>query len=414
MKICYCGIIQNLCKILLKSLIFEVYNYKMTLKFKNHIRKLYEDRGKRNMNYKVGKSSNKDLREAVREATREIQSPKLLLFFADVEHFEEYTALINEEYPDTIVMGSTTYAGFCMDGAYKDSLLVMGIEDGIECFADVLEEVDRYPLKYVDRIKGCVEKFKDLKNTVCFEISTGLVGCEEMVLSTFSSVLESKEIPLFGGTAGDHGKAEKTLISLNGVIYEKACIFVIIKNLGGKIKLYRENIYKPTKHYFTATKVDVKNRIVHEYDHKPAAVVTAEALNTSVKELSGYLDGYPLGRIIGGDMYITANQMVTSNNGMAYHARVYNNSKMVLLEPDDYKNVISETIEKVKKEVPKPSLAIMINCLARSILFENDGYLDTFAKSMGNALGNYIGFAGYGEQLNQQHFNQTMVLAVFE
>jgi hypothetical protein len=354
------------------------------------------------------------MKEAISEATAGFKAPKLILFFSDIKHFESYTVLLREKYNNGIIIGSTTFAGFCKEGAYKDSLIVMGIEDGIECYADVLEEVNRYPVKYVDRIENCINQFKDITNTVCFEISTGLIGCEELVLSTFNSVLDSKNIPLFGGTAGDYGKAEKTMISLNGTVYENACVFVFIKNLGGKIKLYRENIYKPTEHYFTATKVDVKNRIVYEYDNKPAAKVTADALNTTVEELPKYLDCYPLGRIIGGDMYITANQLITKNNGMAYHARVYNNSKMVLLEPDDYKAVISETIHKVKKDIPQPSLAIMINCLARSILFEQDGYLNEFAKGMSKALGNYIGFAGYGEQLNQQHFNQTMVLAVFE
>lgn len=366
------------------------------------------------MNYKVGKSSNNDLKEAIAEATKEFDSPKLILYFADIDHFEEYSPLLQEKFCNSIVMGASTYAGFCKDGAYKNSLLVWGIEEGIECYADVLEEVDRYPLKYVDRITNCINQFKEVTNTVCFEISTGLIGCEELVLSTFNSVLEQKEIPLFGGTAGDHGKAEKTRIALNGRVYDNACVFVMIKNLGGRIKLYRENIYKPTQHYFTATKVDVKHRIVHEYDHKPAAMVTAQALGTTVNELGQYLDGYPLGRLIGGEMYITANQMVTKDNGMAYHARVYNNSKMVLLEPDNYKEVINHTIKTIKEDIPKPSFCIMINCLARSILFEQDGYLDAFAKNMSEALGDYIGFAGYGEQLNQQHFNQTMVVAVFE
>ncbi|MDF2542931.1 MAG: hypothetical protein K0S47_2649 [Herbinix sp.] len=366
------------------------------------------------MNYNIGKSSRSDLKEAVSEAVAGFQSPKLILFFSSTQYFDSYTVLLKERFSESIIIGSTTFAGFCKDGAYKDSLLVMGIEDGIECYADVLEEVNRYPVKYVDRISNCISKFSNVTNTVCFEISTGLIGCEELVLSTFNSILDTKNIPLFGGTAGDYGKAERTMVSFNGTVYENACVFVFIKNLGGRIKLYRENIYKPTDHYFTATKVDVKNRIVYEYDHKPAAKVTAEALNTTVDELPNYLDGYPLGRMIGGEMYITANQMVTKNNGMAYHARVYNNSKMVLLEPDDYRSVINETINKVKKDIPHPSLAIMINCLARSILFEQDGYLNEFAKNMSNAMGNYIGFAGYGEQLNQQHFNQTMVLAVFE
>lgn len=366
------------------------------------------------MDYKVGRSSNMNLNEAVSEAVKGLVSPKLILFFSDVQHFEGYTAIIKEKFEKSIILGATTFAGFCKHGAYKDTLLVMGIEDGIECYADILEEVDRYPLKYVDRITGCIDKFNNISNTVCFEISSALISCEELVLSTFNSVLSEKNIPLFGGSSGDAGRAEKTMISFNGKVYNNACAFVIIKNLGGKIKLYRENIYKPTNHYFTATKVDVRNRIVYEYDNKPAAKVTAEALNTTVEDLSKYLDSYPLGRIIGNEMYITANQMVTKNNGMSYHARVYNNSKMVLLEPDDYKRVNNETIEKVKREMPNPSMSIMINCLARSMLFENDGYLNEFARNMGSALGNYIGFAGYGEQLNEQHFNQTMVLAVFE
>lgn len=366
------------------------------------------------MKYKIGKSSKNNLEEAVSEATMGFESPKLILFFSDIEHFQGYAERINEKFKDSIAIGSVTFAGFCKDGAYKNTLLAMGIEDGIECYAGILEEVNRYPLKYVDRVVECVDKIHDYSNTVCFEISTALVGAEELILSTLNSVLEGKNIPLFGGSSGDSGKAEKTMISFNGKVYNNACAFVLIKNLGGKIKLYRENIYKPTAHYFTATKVDVRKRTVYEYDNKPAAKMMAEALNTTVQNLPEYLDNYPFGRIIGNDMYITANEMITENNGISYHARVYDNSKMVLLEPADYKKVNDETIDRVKSDIPNPSLVIMVNCLARSILFEKDGYLNEFAKKMSRALGNYIGFSGYGEQFNQQHFNQTMVLAVFE
>ncbi|WNS45978.1 FIST N-terminal domain-containing protein [Paenibacillus sp. MMS20-IR301] len=366
------------------------------------------------MKYSVGRSAKLDIKEAVAEATAGLSAPKLLLFFADVEHFGQYNEEIKARFGDSILLGSSTFAGFCKDGAYKEGLLVMGIDEGIECYADVLEEADRFPLKYVDRINGCLDKFNNLQDIICFEISAALISCEELVLSTLNSVLEEKGIPLFGGSAGDYGRAERTMISLNGNVYNNACAFVFIKNLGGKIRLYRENIYKPTIHHFTATKVDERNRIVHEYDNRPAARVVAEALNTTLSELPKYLDSYPMGRIIGNEMYITANQMVTADQGMSYHAKVYNNSQMVLLEPDDYKAVIHNTIETVKRDIPQPSLALMVNCLARSMLFEGDGYLNEFAQEMSAALGDYAGFAGYGEQLGQQHFNQTMVLAVFE
>jgi hypothetical protein len=292
--------------------------------------------------------------------------------------------------------------------------LVLGIESGIECYGNVLEEVDRYPVKYVDRIEEAMNHFHDCNNTVCLEMSTALISSEELIISTLNSVLMKKQIPLFGGSAGDSGTADRTLISYNGVVYERACVFAIIKNLNGKIKLFRENIYRPTQHYFTATKVDVKNRIVYEYDHKPAAEVMAKALNTDIAHLPKYFDCNPLGRMIGEDMYITANQMITKNNGIAYHARVYKNSHMVLLEQDDYREVIKNTMTQISKEIPKHSLAIMVHCLARCLLFEGDGYLNEYAKQMGSVLGDYVGFSGYGEQMNQKHFNQTMVVAVFE
>ena len=366
------------------------------------------------MNYKVLKSTKSDIKEAVLEATIGIRSPKLVLFFSGTENFKDYTVEIRKIFSTSLVIGSTSIAAICNDGAYKDGLIVIGIEDGIECYGNVLEDVDKYPIKYVERISECVNKIHDYSNTVCFEVCTALISCEELVLSTLNSVLDEKNIPLFGGSAGDKGNAENTMISFNGIIYDKGCAFVIIKNLGGRIRLYKENIYKETNNYFTATKVDLRKRIVYEYDNKPAAEVIAKALNTSIESLPNYLDSYPVGRIIGKDIYITANKGIVHNNGMEYHARIYKNANMVLLEPSEYRKIIKETINEIKNDIPHPSLSIMVNCLARTMLFENDGYLNEFAKEMGTALGNYIGFSGYGEQLNKQHFNQTMVVAVFE
>lgn len=366
------------------------------------------------MNYKIGKSSNRNIDIAMEEATSELKNPKLILFFSGVDEFEEYARELKKKFPEAITMGATTFAAFCKEGVFKDTLMVLGFEDGIRCEANILEEVDKYALKYVERVQTLASKYKNPENTICLEFSSALISCEELVLSTLNSVLAKKKIPVFGGSAGDRGKAEKSLISLNGEVYNNACVFVMIENLNGKIKLYRENIYKPTKHYFKSTKVDVRKRIVYEYDNKPAAQVMAEALGVTVKELPKYLDNYPMGRIIGNEMYIVANNAVINGNAMAYHARIYNNSQIVLLEPDDYKTVIKTTLEQIKQECKNPSLTLMVNCLARSILFEGDGYFNEFATGVGAALGNYVGFAGYGEQLNEQHFNQTMILAIFE
>lgn len=366
------------------------------------------------MNYNIGRSSNKNIELAVKEATSELVEPKLIIFFSPVEHFKEYVEAIHNRFTNSISIGSTTIVELCKDGAFKDDLLVIGIEDGIECQADVLEEVDRYPVKYVDRVQRCVNKMSSLENCICLEFSNAFLCCEESVLSTLNSVLEDKKIPVVGGTAGNNAKEDITYVSLNGRIVDRASVFALIRNKSGKIKYYRENIYKSTGKTFIATKVDNQTRTVYEYDNKPAAQVIANALNTTIEGLPKYLDSYPMGRIIGKQQYITANCNILENKGIVYHARVYNNCKMALLEPDDYKSVVTQTLNKIKEATPNPKLTFVVHCLARTLLFESDGYLQEFAKKIGDNLGNYVGFSGYGEQHNKQHFNQTMTIIVFE
>lgn len=366
------------------------------------------------MKYNIGRSSNQNVNDAVEEATQKLSKPKLIIFSSGVTNFKEYTEAIHHKFPNCITIGTTTIVGICKEGAFKESLLVLGIEEGIECHADILEHVDRYPLKYVNRIQQCVQKMTSLENCFCFEFTNAFLGCEESVLTTLNSVLLDKKIPVIGGTAGNNAAEDVTYVSYNGKIIDKSSVFVLIRNMGGKIHFYRENIYKPTGKTFVATKVDNRTRTVFEYDNKPAAEVIAKALNTTVAGLTSYLDSYPMGRIIGNQMYITANCSVLDNKAIMYHARVYQNSKMALLEPDNYRNVVHNTIEKIKKEVPRRKLTLVMHCLARTLLFKKEGYLQEFSTLLGREIGDYVGFSGYGEQLNQQHFNQTMTVVVFE
>ncbi|WP_310604734.1 FIST signal transduction protein [Anaerosporobacter sp.] len=366
------------------------------------------------MKYNIGRSSNRDVNAAVREATKSFNKPKLILFFSGVANFKEYTEEIYRLFPESIAVGSTTIIEMCREGAYKDSLLAIGIEDGIECYADILEQVDRYPIKYVDRVEKCVKKLSSLQNCICLEFTNAFLGCEESVLTTLNSVLLEKQIPVVGGTAGNNAAEDVTFVSYNGKIVDKSCVFILIRNMGGKVHFFRENIYKPTGKTFVATKVDNRTRTVYEYDNRPAAEVIAEALNTTLEGLPKRLDTSSMGRVIGNKMYITANCSILENKAMMYHARVYHNAKMALLEPDDYRSVVNGTLEKIKTQVPKRSLTLVVHCLARTLLFEGEGYLQEFSTLLGRELGDYVGFSGYGEQLNQQHFNQTMTVIVFE
>ncbi len=367
------------------------------------------------MKYQIGKSGNSQPESCVNEATRSFHNPKLILYFSPVNHFHEYSELLHEKYPDTICMGATTIACISKDGASSSGLMAVGIESGISCSAGVLEDADTYPIKYTDRIENCVKQLGNRNNSICLEFTTALKCAEESVLSALNSVLSDYNIPVFGGSAGDDASGAVTYVALNGKVYENSSTFCLIHNESGSIHIFRENIYKPlTGNILTATKVDYITRTVKEYDHKPAAQVFAKELGVPESEISKYLDINPMGRIVGDDIYITANCAPTPDHGMTYHARVYNNSRLLVLTADDYREVIAHTKEKIRKEVPKPSFAIMCHCLARTVMFSSANYLQDYVKEMGEVLGDYVGFSGYGEQLGHQQFNQTMSVIVFE
>ena len=367
------------------------------------------------MEYNMGMSTNSNAKACVQEATAKLRNPKLILFFSAVPNFEEYTRLIYEKFPNSICMGATTIAAFSKEGADKNTLKVVGFESGITCSADVLEDIDKYPIRYVGRVKRCLDEVRDTRNTICLEFTTALLCAEESVLTALNSVLLERKVPVFGGTAGDTGTATGTKVSLNGKVREKSTVFAIIHNEGGAIKIFRENIYTPiTGKILTATKADASTRTVHQYNQKPAIKVFAEELGVAESQVGNYLDTNPMGRIIGDEMYITANCMV-QNQAMVYHARIYDNSSVVALKPGNYREIIEETKQEIRRSVPRPSFSIMCHCLARTILFEGEGYLKEYSRTMSEVLGsNYIGFSGYGEQYGEQHFNQTMTVAVFE
>lgn len=367
------------------------------------------------MRYSIGKSHNSQVESCVSEVTAKFKNPKLILFFSPVQHFEEYAQLIHSKFPESISMGMTTIVSLSKEGADKNALMAVGIEEGIRCSADVLEHVDRYPIRYVERVIKCADQIGTNKNTVCLEFTTALLCAEESVLSTLNSVLLDRGIQVFGGTAGDDGSASGTKVALNGVVREKSTVFALIHNERGAIRYYRENIYSPIPgSKMISTKVDMATRKVIEFDHEPAAKAYARTLGISEAEITRHFDTNPVGRVVGDDIFITANCTLEKDKSIIYHARVYNNSNTVVLERDDYKAVNQETMGKIKKENPNPSFAIMCNCLARSLMFEGDGYIQEFARKAGNTLGDYVGFSGYGEQLGQHHFNMTMVIAVFE
>ncbi|AEE17130.1 domain of unknown function DUF1745 [Treponema brennaborense DSM 12168] len=370
------------------------------------------------MDYTIGISSKKDPEQAVAEAVSGFKSPKLIIFFSPVSSFKTAAAALSARFPSAEIVGTTSHYTYGNDCVHTDSLCAYAFNDGIVCKGGVLEEIKRFPLKYAQRVEDCILALPSIRNCICLEFTSAFSLSEELALAAYDSICSRYGIQVAGGTAGmsweEAAAAGVSYVSYNGAVYTDASVFVCIHNEGGKIAVFKENIFLPANRRFTATSVDVKNRIVREFDHRPAADVLAEELNCTIQQLPDRLTARQIGRVVNHDVFITAFDRVYQDKSVSWSARIYNHTTMQLLQSGNYEVITDDTIRAIKEAIPAPSFVFLIHCLARTIFYEQERYLERFNSKFSTAFSPIAGYSSLGEQLGKIHLNQTLLALVFE
>ena len=98
---------------------------------------------------------------------------------------------------------------------------------------------------------------------------------------------------------------------------------------------------------------------------------------------------------------------------MACFRQVNDSDVLIMLELGDYKAIVRNTIQTIRKDFTKISAVFSVNCLFRYLLFTDNQYMDDYLRDM-STLGNHAGLVGYGEHYNNRFVNQSMTCVVFE
>ena len=182
--------------------------------------------------------------EAVEDVLKQISikgDPMLVIFHSSPENFKLYTERFSRAFPKAEVMGCTTGGELSSKGNGKNALVAWTIMSGVECSSGVLLEIKHYPKRYSESIVKAANSLSGTNNTICIGFSTYGGNCEELIQDTFRDVLEPLNVPVVGGSAGAEDHNAKTYVSLNGVVYDEAAVFLMIRNLEGKVFAYKEN-----------------------------------------------------------------------------------------------------------------------------------------------------------------------------
>lgn len=339
----------------------------------------------------------------LQEAVKGLNSPQLIMLLSNNDQFEAHVKKLEELYPQVPSIG-------CIGMSYDTKVVEKGVGviafyDGVNATANVLEEVSVMPVKYIDRLEQDVHTVNgSLNDTVCIDFCCGNDAC---VLTTIYSVLKKKNISLVGGT-GDGGK-----VSANGKIYSDAVAYALVKNKNGKVKAYKENIYRQMENYrFIASKTDKANYMLGKLNGVPAKQVYQDILHVTEKEILTQTFKNPFGKINGDDTCIISIKEV-NGDALTCFRQVNDSDVLILLELGDYKEIVKNTIRQIRQDFPKISAVFSVNCLFRYLLFTENHYMKEYLNEMA-ALGNHAGLVGYGEHYNNRFVNQSMTCVVFE
>ncbi len=356
----------------------------------------------------IGKGTPKT---AVDEAVRGLSEPTMLLFIAPYQDIAEIATLLRERFPEVPCIG-TIGTNLANGTVSEKNLALLGLFSDAKVSCGIISDISSCPLA---EIKSFEEKVSQInpgrEDTVCIEYCT---GAEEMLATTLYACLKHKGVSMAGGTAFGAPDGKVGVVAYNGKVYEDTCVYALIKNTTGKIKVFKENIYKrQSEQTHFATKVNIKNRSIIELDGKPVADVYSKEVGIPKNKIVDNVLKNPMGRVVGDQVFISAMKELRENGELLNYKRINQNDCIYFLELDDYRKQEDMTRSYIKSEMKHISLVISIDCAHRYLLYQSDNYLEEYAKNMA-AMGAHIGVVGGGEQYNNQHVNQTMVCAVFE
>ena len=346
-----------------------------------------------------GKSQSGDLAEAVNG----LDNPQFIMLMSSNAQFETHVKTLEKRYPGIPSIGCI---GMCYDTAMvEEGVGIIAFLDGVTATANVLEQVSTMPIRYIRRLEEDVRKVGGAgEDTVCIDFCAGNDAC---VLTTINTVLKQKKIPLVGGK-GDAGKA-----TVNGRIYEDAVAYALVRNQAGRVKTYKENIYRKLGNYrFIASDTDKENYVIGTLNGRPAKQVYENILHVTDEEILTQTFQNPFGKINGDDTCIISIKEVRGD-ALACFRQVNDSDVLILLELADYEAVVRRTIETICRDFPKRSAVFSVNCLFRYKLFCERGYMETYLEEM-SELGSHAGLVGYGEHYNNRFVNQSMTCVVFE
>ncbi len=237
----------------------------------------------------------------------------------------------------------------------------------------------------------------------------GMSYAEEAVTAAIFWGLD--DIPLIGGSAGDHMEFRKTFILANGTAWSGRAVILIIST-AIPFQIFKSDNFIPSAQKLVVTASDPDRRIVYEFNAAPAAAEYASAIGIAPGDLSAMsFASHPVVVRVGGEYFCRSIQKVNPDGSLSFFCAIDDGVVLTVARAQGMVESTRASLTEVDKNLGGIDMIFGFDCILRRLDAQNRQVF----RGMSELYQQHrvIGFGTYGEQYQSLHLNQTLTGIAF-
>lgn len=361
-----------------------------------------------------GVSRSRDPAQAAGELLDQLDQPNisLILIFCSADYdLPALSAALTALCGSVAVVGCTT-AGEITPAGYLQGAIV-GVSLAAPDFVGVAERIEDLSQFNItsghDLVQRGLRRLHHLaphlgrKDVFALLLIDGLSVCEEAVVSSLHSVLG--EIPLFGGSAADPFRFDRTYVLHDGTFHRNSAVVILIAT-HHPFRVFKTEHFVSSDKKMVVTEADPARRIVTEINGEPAALEYAGILGLDVDQLTPMVfAAFPVVVKVGGMIFVRSIQKVNADHSLTFFCAIDEGIVLTVAKGVDMVENLTHLFEDIRRDLGPPQLILGCDCILRTLEQEQKGLSRQISDMM--AAHNVIGFNTFGEQFQAMHVNQT-------
>ena len=337
----------------------------------------------------------------------------LLVFASGGHDLVAIAATLEEALGGVPVFGCST-AGQITERGYEDDTLLALVfpKAHFRCSSVFLQPLS--PFSATDIALTAQRQLRMFRQTAGWHrlgliFADGISRQEDMLVSTLEEVLS--DLPIFGGSAGDRLRFERTLVLHGGRALENAAVLLLIETDLPFVGLGFDH-FLPAEQHMVITHADPDARKVFEINGAPAAQEYARLVGCRVEDLSPQVFAEnPLLVEYNRQHYVRAISDADDAGALTFLAAIDDGLVMTLGQGQEILRTLEDGLGVRDGRGRRPDFILGFDCVLRKLEIEQ--------KQLAQAVSDILcrervfGFNTFGEQQYGVHMNQTFVGVAF-